>query len=140
CVLRGGVVSACDLCLSAGGVLVGAGSGLGAAAIVRPLPCRDRSSPATATVNLARGQGGGFVFSWSLCRPGGSGPISDRRRVLRWGGIVESIPEQGLLVRGDVHRLRTDGPLFWGPFGTGYAGPHGTGLRAPQARLHHARP
>jgi hypothetical protein len=61
-VLRGGAVAACALCRATGGALVGARSGLGAAPIVRPLPCRHRSSPGTATVNLALGQGGGFVF------------------------------------------------------------------------------
>src|SRR5262249_55285216 len=75
-------------------------------------------------------------LSTACVGPGARAQTTDCCRFACWGGVVESIPEQGLPVRADVHRLRTGRPLFRLAFGRGYERPHGAGLRAPHAVVH----
>ena len=138
-VLRSGAVVACALCRARRGALVGPRAGLGVTPIVRALPRCDRRPPAAADLNWRLGKAAELCLSSSCAGPGVRAQ-HDIEDVRVRGGIVESIPKQGLPVRGDVHRLRADGSVFRQPSGARHARPHGAGLRAAQARLHHADP
>ncbi len=103
---------------------------------------RGRGNPLVARASeMALGQRRRNCVYLAACTGLGLGPTT--RRFFRqecWGGIVDSIPEQGPTVRADVHRLRHDGAVLRPEAGAGNAGPHGTGLCAAHAFLHPAEP